>query len=55
MTTAEVVSVYPNRIKIAVYDINELMVAEEPVGVGSYLKVFDVNEAVRKPYLIHCR
>jgi hypothetical protein len=44
MTSAEVVSVYPNRIKISVGDINDLMIDGEPAGVGSYLKIYDVSE-----------
>lgn len=40
MSSAEVVAVYPNRIKIAVLDIGELADGD-PVEVGSYLKVYD--------------
>lgn len=44
MTNAEVVSVFPNRVRIAVYDLSELTKSGEPVGVGSYLRIFDINE-----------
>ena len=40
MSSAEVVAVYPNRIKIAVHDIGELADGD-PVEVGSYLKIYD--------------
>ncbi|GAA0682362.1 hypothetical protein GCM10010193_40130 [Kitasatospora atroaurantiaca] len=43
MSSAEVVAVYPDRIKIAVNDISELS-GGEPVKVGSYLRVFDSND-----------
>ncbi|MBZ6255191.1 DUF87 domain-containing protein [Streptomyces olivaceus] len=40
MSSAEVIAVYPNRIKIAVHDIGELADGD-PVEVGSYLKIYD--------------
>ncbi|MGW0758152.1 ATP-binding protein [Streptomyces sp. NPDC002814] len=40
MSSAEVVGVYPDRIKIAVTDIKELSEGD-PLKVGSYLRVFD--------------
>lgn len=40
MSSAEVIAVYPNRIKIAVHDVAELADGD-PVEVGSYLKIFD--------------
>ncbi|MFE2042477.1 ATP-binding protein [Streptomyces sp. NPDC059477] len=40
MSSAEVVAVYPNRIKIAVHNIGELADGD-PVEVGSYLKIYD--------------
>ncbi|MFD8296298.1 ATP-binding protein [Streptomyces bauhiniae] len=40
MSSAEVVAVYPNRIKIAVHNISELADGD-PVEVGSYLKIYD--------------
>ena len=44
MSSAEVVSVFPNRIRIAVYDLSDLTDSGEPVAVGSYLRIFDINE-----------
>ncbi|MGI5446320.1 ATP-binding protein [Streptomyces sp. CA-243310] len=40
MSSAEVIGVYPERIKIAVNDITELS-SGDPLKVGSYLRVFD--------------
>lgn len=40
MSSAEVVGVYPDRIKIAIRNIEELSDGE-PLKVGSYLRVFD--------------
>lgn len=44
MSSAEVVAVYPNRVRIAVHKISELADGE-PVEVGSYLKVYDNTES----------
>jgi DNA helicase HerA-like ATPase len=44
MTSAEVVSVFPNRVRVAVHNISDLTASGEPVGVGSYLRIFDLNE-----------
>lgn len=38
---AEVVSVSPNKLKISVDDLEEFKIAEEKLGVGSYLRVSD--------------
>lgn len=38
---AEVVSVYPNKIRIVVHDVESFKLHGEPLTVGSYLKVFD--------------
>ncbi|MFJ6459736.1 ATP-binding protein [Streptomyces sp. NPDC091387] len=58
MPGAEVVAVFPNRIKIAVSDISDLK-GQEPVEVGSYLRVYDGNEssiiAVIENYSIEIR
>ncbi|WP_061809645.1 anti-phage-associated helicase HerA [Rossellomorea vietnamensis] len=43
---AEVISVYPNRVKISVDDLEDLKVAGETLRVGSYLRVFDNDSAV---------
>ncbi|MER7872180.1 DUF87 domain-containing protein [Streptomyces solisilvae] len=44
MSGAEVVAVYPNKIKIAVHEIAHLG-GGEPVEVGSYLRVSDTNSS----------
>ncbi|MEU3443987.1 DUF87 domain-containing protein [Streptomyces griseoincarnatus] len=44
MSSAAVVAVYPNRVRIAVHNISELADGE-PVEVGSYLKVYDNTES----------
>jgi hypothetical protein len=41
---AEVISVFPNKVRIAVYDMEKFKVKGELLTVGSYLKVFDQNE-----------
>lgn len=38
---AEVISVFPNKIRIAVYDIEAFKIKGELLAVGSYLKIFD--------------
>lgn len=38
---AEVISVFPNRVKISVSDIESFKVGDELLSVGSYLKIFD--------------
>lgn len=42
---AEVIAVYPNRVKISVDDLTTFKLAEESLRVGSYLKISD-NENV---------
>lgn len=41
---AEVVSVFPNKIKIAVKDLKSFKIASEKLTVGSYLKVSDSDD-----------
>jgi DNA helicase HerA-like ATPase len=41
LLNAEVISVFPNKIKIAVRDLPSFKVAEERLSVGSYLKISD--------------
>lgn len=41
---AEVVSVNPNKLKISVDDLDEFKIAEEKLGVGSYLRVSDNDD-----------
>lgn len=43
---AEVVSVFPNKVKIVVDDLENFKVAEESLKVGSYLKISDNENAV---------
>ncbi|HHV18086.1 MAG TPA: Bipolar DNA helicase, partial [Thermoanaerobacterales bacterium] len=43
---AEVVAVFPNKIKISVDDLSEFIIAEEKLRVGSYLEVSDNENAV---------
>ncbi|MFF1515241.1 ATP-binding protein [Streptomyces sp. NPDC058305] len=58
MSGAEVVAVYPNKIKIAVHEIADLGEGV-PVEVGSYLRVYDSNAssiiAVIENYSIEAR
>ena len=41
---AEVISVFPNKVRIAVGDIDSFKIADELLAVGSYLKIFDHND-----------
>ncbi len=43
---AEVVAVFPDKVKIVVDDLENFRVAEEALRVGSYLKVSDNENAV---------
>ncbi|MFJ8093128.1 ATP-binding protein [Streptomyces griseofuscus] len=58
MSSAEVVAVYPNRVRIAVHDISDLADGGS-VEVGSYLKVYDNTEcaiiAIIENYSIELR
>lgn len=38
---AEVISVYPNKVRIAVHDIDAFKVGDDLLSVGSYVKIFD--------------
>lgn len=42
---AEVVSVFPNKVRIAVDDLNSFQIAEQSLRVGSFLKISD-NDSV---------
>lgn len=42
--SAEVISVFPNKVKIAVNDIENFKIEDEILTVGSYLKIFDHND-----------
>ncbi len=41
---AEVIAVFPNKVRIAVGDIDSFKIADEILAVGSYLKIFDHND-----------
>src|SRR3546814_11076065 len=43
---AEVVAVFPNKVKIVVDDLENFRIAEESLRVGSYLKIADNENAV---------
>ena len=43
---AEVISVYPNRVKIAVDDLSEFQPETESLKVGSYLRIADNENAI---------
>ena len=43
---AEVISVYPNRVKISVDKLEDFKIAEESLRVGSYLKISDNENAM---------
>ncbi|GGS87928.1 hypothetical protein GCM10010156_52980 [Planobispora rosea] len=41
---AEVIAVHPNHVRIAVYDIQEFTDGEDPLEVGSYIRIYDTNQ-----------
>ena len=43
---AEVISVFPNKVKISVDDLEDFQLAEEKLKVGSYLRIADNDNAV---------
>lgn len=43
---AEVISVFPNKVKILVEDIENFRIAEEDLKVGSYLRISDNENAI---------
>lgn len=43
---AEVIAVYPNKIKISVDDLEDFRIADESLKVGSYVKVSDNENAI---------
>lgn len=43
---AEVVSVFPNKIKISVEDLENFQIAEEKLKVGSYLRILDNENSI---------
>lgn len=44
--SAEVISVFPNKVKISVGDLEDFQLAEEKLKVGSYLRIADNDNAV---------
>jgi len=44
--SAEVISVFPNKVKISVDDLENFQIAEEKLKVGSYLRIADNDNAV---------
>lgn len=43
---AEVISVFPNKVKISVEDLEDFQIAEENLKVGSYLRISDNENAI---------
>lgn len=43
---AEVIAVYPNKVRISVDDLNDFQLAEEKLKVGSYLRISDSDDAI---------
>ena len=43
---AEVISVFPNKVKILVEDLEDFRIAEENLKVGSYLRISDNENAI---------
>lgn len=43
---AEVISVFPDKVKIAVDNLNDFQLAEEKLKVGSYLRIADNDNAI---------
>ena len=44
--TAEVIAVFPDRVRISVDNIEDFVIAEENLRVGSYLRIADNDNAV---------
>lgn len=43
---AEVISVYPDKVKVSIDDLDSFRLAEEHLKVGSYLRIADSNDVV---------
>ncbi|MBF1086676.1 hypothetical protein, partial [Solobacterium sp.] len=43
---AEVIAVYPNKVRISVDDLNDFQIAEEKLKVGSYLRICDSDNVI---------
>ena len=44
--SAEVIAVYPDKVKISVDNLDDFKIAEERLRVGSYLRISDNDNAV---------
>ena len=44
--SAEVIAVYPDKVKISVDDLEDFQIAEEKLRVGSYLRIADNDNAI---------
>lgn len=43
---AEVISVFPDKVKIAINDLENFQIAEEKLRVGSYIRIADNDDSV---------
>lgn len=43
---AEVISVYPNKVRISVDNLENFQVADEKLRVGSYLRIADNDDCI---------
>ena len=43
---AEVISVFPNKVKISIDDLEDFQLAEDKLKVGSYLRIADNDNAI---------
>ena len=43
---AEVISVFPNKVKISIDNLEDFQIAEDKLKVGSYLRISDNDNAV---------
>ena len=42
---AEVISVFPDKVKIAINDLENFQIAEEKLRVGSYIRIADNDDS----------
>ena len=45
---AEVISVFPDKVKIAINDLENFQIAEDKLKVGSYIRIADNDNSVLK-------
>ena len=43
---AEVISVFPDKVKIAINDLENFQIAEEKLRVGSYIRIADNDDSI---------